>query len=115
MDLSKKKCVSCERGLPRLSKKKALVLFKGLKHWRLSADEKSIFIEWIMKDFVSAIQLIRKIAAVAEKEGHHPDIHLTDYRKLKIVLYTHAIGGLSENDFILAARIDRLPKRLKIA
>jgi len=55
-----------------------------------------------------------RIAKVAQKENHHPDLHLTGYRKLRVELSTHAIGGLSENDFILAARIERLPKKLKV-
>ena len=60
------------------------------------------------KDFLDAVALIQKIAPVAEAEDHHPDLHLTRYRKLTIELSTHAIGGLSQNDFILAAKIDQL-------
>jgi 4a-hydroxytetrahydrobiopterin dehydratase len=60
------------------------------------------------KDFLDAVQLIQRIAPIAEVEDHHPDLHLTGYRKLTIELSTHAIGGLSENDFILAAKIDQL-------
>ena len=56
---------------------------------------------------VEAVGLIDQIAELAEAEGHHPDLHLTGYRNLKIVLTTHAIGGLSENDFIVAAKIDQ--------
>jgi len=66
-----------------------------------------------MKGFLSAVEFIEKIAQVAEAEDHHPDLHLTGYRKLAIELSTHAIGGLSENDFILAAKIDQLPRQLK--
>lgn len=76
-------------------------------------SSRSIEKEWVMKDFVAAIQFIRSIAKIAEAEGHHPDLHLTGYRNLKIELSTHAIGGLSENDFILAAKIEKLPKKLK--
>jgi len=56
--------------------------------------------------FVQAISLVNQIAEIAEDEQHHPDLHLTGYRHLEIVLTTHAIGGLSENDFIVAAKID---------
>ena len=112
-DLSKKRCKPCEGGVQRLSKERSVGFLKDLKEWRLSADENSIFAEWVMKDFMSAVGLIREIARVAERENHHPDIHLTGYRKLKIELSTHAIGGLSENDFILAAKITRLPKQLQ--
>ncbi len=58
--------------------------------------------------FLDAVALIQKIASIAEAEDHHPDLHLTNYKKLTIELSTHAIGGLSENDFILAAKIDQL-------
>ena len=111
--LAKKKCLPCEGGVVPLSRGEALSLFRGLKSWRFSADEKAIQCDWVMKDFMAAVDLIYKIARLAEKENHHPDIHLTGYRKLKIELSTHAIGGLSENDFILAAKIDKIPKKLK--
>jgi 4a-hydroxytetrahydrobiopterin dehydratase len=80
-----------------------------LPGWVLSKSGDSITKEYRMEDFVAAVKFIGKIAKLAEKEGHHPDLHLTSYRKLKIELSTHAIGGLSENDFILATKIDRLP------
>ena len=57
----------------------------------------------------------QKVARLAEEEGHHPDLHLEGYRNVAIEIWTHAIGGLSENDFILAAKIDRLPVKLKTA
>ena len=106
--LSRKKCVSCEGGISRLSKTETRALLKNLEGWQLAPDKNSIFVEWTMKNFVSALNLIGKIAKLAEKEGHHPDIHLTGYRHLKIVLSTHAIEGLSQNDFILATKICRL-------
>ncbi len=85
-----------------------------LKDWRLSDNAKSIHAEYLMKDFMAAVRLINQIAEIAEKEDHHPDIHLAGYRKLAIELTTHAIGGLSEKDFILASKIDALSKELKI-
>ncbi len=66
-----------------------------------------------MKDFLAAVKCIQAIAKVAEAEDHHPDLHVTGYRKLRIELSTHAINGLSENDFILAAKIENIPKKLK--
>ena len=66
-----------------------------------------------MKNFLTAVHFIDAVAQIAETENHHPDLHLTAYRKLRIELSTHAIDGLSENDFILAAKIDKLPKELK--
>ena len=112
-DLRNKKCVPCEGGVAPLSKEKSVECLSGLKGWQLSSDTKSIHCDYLMKNFMSAVELIQAIASVAEKEDHHPDIHLTGYRKLRIELSTHAIGGLSENDFILAAKIDHLPKKLK--
>ncbi len=114
-ELIKKKCLPCEGGVPPLTKEKVAEYLQDLKDWSLSADGKSIRAEYQMKNFVEAISLMDKIAPVAEEEDHHPDFHLTGYRKLAIELSTHAIGGLSENDFILAAKIDRIPKNLKSA
>ena len=108
-----KRCAPCEGSIPALSKSQSLNYLKGLRNWKLSGDAKSIYVDHVMKNFSSAIQQIQKIARLAEKEGHHPDIHLTGYRKLRIKLSTHAIRNLSENDFILAAKIDALPKDLK--
>lgn len=111
-DLSKKKCLPCEGGIAAIPPEKAPDYLKNLPGWTLLSS-RSIEKEWVMKDFVAAIQFIRSIAKIAEAEGHHPDLHLTGYRNLKIELSTHAIGGLSENDFILAAKIEKLPKKLK--
>ena len=86
---------------------------KLLDGWALAKNAKSVSLDLRMKDFAAAMSLIGKIAKLAEAEDHHPDLHLTSYRNLRVELSTHAIGGLSENDFILAAKIDRLPKKLK--
>ena len=109
-DLSQKKCVSCEGGTPPLAAEKVQAYLRELPDWKLSPDGRSIRVDLLMKSFIAAVELVNAIARVAESEDHHPDIHLTGYRKLAIELSTHAIGGLSENDFILAAKIDRLPK-----
>lgn len=111
-DLARKKCKPCEGGIPGIPPEKAPDFLKKLPGWTLSSS-RSIEKELVMKDFSAAIELIRSIARLAEAEGHHPDLHLTGYRNLKIELSTHAIGGLSENDFILAAKIEKLPKKLK--
>ena len=74
--------------------------------WQLTEDSRGIYREYVTKNFMAAVEFINKIAAIAEAEDHHPDIHLTGYRKLRIDLSTHAINGLSENDFILAAKIN---------
>ena len=83
----------------------AKTLLADLKEWEL-VDGKAIRKTVKCKDFLDAVSLIQRIAPIAEAEDHHPDLHLTGYRKLTLELSTHAIGGLSENDFILAAKID---------
>lgn len=108
-----KKCVPCEGGVPVLAPDQVKGYLKDLVGWNSDQDSKSISVEYRMKDFVAAIDLIQKIAQLAEEEQHHPDLHLTGYRNLRIDLSTHAIGGLSDNDFIVASKIDTLPKALK--
>jgi 4a-hydroxytetrahydrobiopterin dehydratase len=112
-ELTRKKCVPCEGGVPPVSVDKADEFLKSLPGWARDDHGKTITTEYLMKDFMAAVKFINNIAALAEQEDHHPDIHLTGYRKLRIDLSTHAIGGLSENDFILAAKINLIPKDLK--
>lgn len=78
----------------------------AVPEWTLAEDAASISRTLNTGDFVTAVGHINRIGDLAEAEQHHPDLHLTGYRHLKIVLTTHAIGGLSANDFILAAKID---------
>lgn len=96
-----------------MSKARARKYLGPLKGWRLAANAKSIWAEYLMRDFLAAIGMINKIAQAAEKADHHPDLHLTGYRKLRVELSTHSIGGLSEKDFKLAAKIESFPKNLK--
>jgi 4a-hydroxytetrahydrobiopterin dehydratase len=112
-DLSQKHCQSCEGGVPALSAEEVRRLLPGAPAWRLSSDGKSIRREWRVKDFPTALDFFRRVGEVAEAEDHHPDLHLTGYRNVAIELSTHAVGGLTENDFIVAAKIDRLPVDLK--
>ena len=114
MNLSKKHCVPCEGIGEPLSKDAAGKLLKELPGWELSADAKNISRHLKMKNFMAAVKLIGRIAEIAEAEDHHPDIHLTGYRNLRIDLSTHALKGLSENDFIVAAKINELPLELKV-
>ena len=80
----------------------------NLPGWELSPDGTAVTRAFVMKSFSAGIDLITRIAAAAEEEGHHPDIHLTGYRTVRIDLSTHAIGGISMNDLIMAAKIDAL-------
>jgi len=86
-------------------------LLKEIPGWTL--QEGRLRRDLVLKDFAEAIRLVCAIAAVAEAEDHHPDLHLTGYRRLVIELYTHSIGDLSENDFVLAAKLEALPRELK--
>jgi 4a-hydroxytetrahydrobiopterin dehydratase len=81
---------------------------KATPDWQLTEDGTAIFLKRNCKHFVEAMEVLNQVAEVAEAEQHHPDLHLTGYRKVRIELTTHAIGGLSENDFIVAAKIDEL-------
>lgn len=112
-ELARKKCEPCEGKTEPLTREQAAGYKDQVPEWDLSSDAKSISRQYKMKNFTAAVDLINKVRDVAEAEDHHPDIHLTGYRNLKIELSTHSIGGLSENDFIVAAKIDRLPAELK--
>jgi 4a-hydroxytetrahydrobiopterin dehydratase len=111
--LTRKKCVPCEGGVPKYTLEEARAQLKQLAGWRLTHDGQRIRKDWVMKHFMAGMEFFGHVAEVAEEEGHHPDLHLEGYRNVWIEIYTHAIGGLSENDFILAAKIDDLPKILK--
>jgi len=105
-DLFKKKCVPCEDKNPKpLSRVDAQDYLDEISGWVMSEDVKKISKEYKFKDFIGAINFIECIADVAEMERHHPDIHI-HYNKVLLELSTHAIGGLSENDFIVASKID---------
>lgn len=105
--LSDKKCVACEGGVPPLGEKEIKEFMSELRSgWHVIAGKK-IQREFKFKDFREATNFVNKVADVAEAEGHHPDIYIF-YDIVKIELSTHAIKGLSENDFILAAKIDKI-------
>lgn len=86
---------------------------KEIPGWRLSADGKSIVADLKMRDFMTAIRLIEQIACLAVEADHHPDVHLTGYRNLRLELTTHSEGRLTQKDFELASKINALPKDLK--
>ena len=107
MDLTQKKCVACESNMPPLTRDEAQILLKQLKGWTLSGDNRWISKEFKFKDFAEALSFTDKVGAIAEGEGHHPDIQLS-WGKVVIELTTHNIKGLSENDFIIAAKVDAI-------
>ena len=110
-DLAEKKCVPCEGGVPKYTVDEAREQLALLEGWRLTHDNQRIRKDWKVQHFRAAVEFLNKVAELAEAEGHHPDLHLEGYRNVWIEIWTHAIGGLSENDFILAAKIDCLPVR----
>lgn len=112
-ELVKKKCLPCEGGVDPYSLDEAREQLKQLAGWSLTQDGKRIRKKWIVKNFMAGIDFFNRVAELAEEDNHHPDVHLERYRDVTIELWTHAIGGLSENDFILAAKIDALPVEVK--
>lgn len=107
-NLRDRKCVPCEGKTEPLSGELLDNLLLEVPTWHASDDKKSISRETIFDDFVTAVVFITDVAHIAEEEGHHPDLNLHSYNKVTVTLSTHAIGGLSENDFILAVKIDDL-------
>jgi len=108
-ELAQKKCVACEGGAAPLNKVEAEVLVKQLKDWTLSGDGKWLSKDFTFNDFAASLGFVNKVGAIAEEEGHHPDVQF-GWGKATIELTTHAIDGLSENDFIVAAKIDELAR-----
>ena len=112
-ELRARKCVPCEGGVPKLTNAESEAQLASLEGWVLTADGQRIRKEWIVKHFMAGIRFFNLVAELAEKEGHHPDLHIIGFRNVAVEIWTHAIGGLSENDFVLAAKIDQLPIELK--
>ena len=109
LSLAKKRCIPCEGNMPPLTKKEAEGLMKELNDWSLIDEAHLLAKSFRFKDFAQTMEFVNKVAKIAEEEGHHPDLTVT-YGAATVELMTHAIGGLSENDFIVAAKIDELDK-----
>lgn len=108
-DLRSRKCRPCgPGGLPPLAAQQVRTYLASVPQWTQSGDGTRISREYRLADFQAAMDFLRRVAEVAEAEDHHPDIHLTGLRNVTLELWTHALGGLSENDFIVAAKIDAL-------
>jgi 4a-hydroxytetrahydrobiopterin dehydratase len=102
--LTQKKCGPCEKGEKPLQGEAAERLLQQLEGWTIE-DGKELQKEYRFPDFRQALGFVDRLGEVAESEGHHPDIYLT-WGNVRVSLSTHSIGGLSENDFILAAKAD---------
>lgn len=107
MELAKKKCIPCSKNTPPVKGKALKSFLEQLgPGWKV-IDEHHLEKEYLFKNFQQALDFTNKVGALAEQEGHHPDITLS-WGLVKIVLWTHKINGLSENDFIMAAKCDSL-------
>lgn len=105
MNLSQKKCVACTAGTPPLKGESLLNYFHQLgEGWKL-IEERQLEKEYTFKDFKEALHFVNCVGKLAEEEGHHPDIFLA-WGKVKLIYWTHKIKGLSESDFIMAAKSD---------
>ena len=110
MSLKEKRCVPCEGGTPPLDELTTRKLLGEIKGWSVTPRSETEGQPRLRKrfqfvDFLAAMAFVDKMAALAEEEAHHPDF-CVHYSRVDVTLWTHAVGGLSENDFILAAKID---------
>ncbi len=106
MDLTQKKCVPCEGGVQPLTAGEIRRFLPQTPGWTVIKNKK-IQRVFVLRDFKEAMKFVNKVAEVANTEDHHPDITI-NYKNVTLELWTHAIGGLSENDFIVAAKINAL-------
>lgn len=107
-DLTAQKCVACEGGVEPLTKGDIDAFLTHTPEWEVASDNKSISRTFTFKDFKESLVFTNQIGAIAEEEGHHPDISLHGYKYVTVTLTTHAIDGLFQNDFIVAAKIDKI-------
>jgi 4a-hydroxytetrahydrobiopterin dehydratase len=112
-DLAKKHCTPSEKAGKALTVSQLKSYLALVPDWTLAADGKRIRRKWVVKDFLIDLDFCNRVGRVAQAEDHHPDLHLRGYRNVTIELSTHDLDGLSENDFIVASKIDRLPVELK--
>ena len=106
-DLTQKHCVPCEGGMKPFNNEQVGEYLKQVPGWILSEDGKSVSQKFKFKNFAEALAFVNKVGEIAEAEGHHPDIEF-GWGYAEIESMTHAIKGLSENDFILAAKINQI-------
>ena len=105
MNLTQKKCVACDAKTPRLEGPDIALLIPEVPGWQVVEGNRKLTRRFTHDDFKHAMAFVNRLADLAESEGHHPDFSV-QYNKVDVSLWTHAIGGLSENDFILAAKLN---------
>lgn len=107
-DLSTKRCLPCEGGVPALDAQACAKLMPQLQpHWKLAEDHQSLTAAFEFKNYYHTTAFVNAVIYVAHREDHHPDISF-GYKSCEVRYWTHAVGGLTENDFICAAKIDSL-------
>jgi 4a-hydroxytetrahydrobiopterin dehydratase len=105
--LAAKTCVPCRGGIPPLAQEEAGRMLASVPSWKLEENGTRLARRFEFEDFKKAMEFVNRVADLAEEQGHHPDIAI-HWNKVDLVLWTHKIGGLHENDFILAAKVGRL-------
>ena len=110
MDYASKRCVPCEGGVPALGPREVGEALASLRGWEAAEEHTRLHKRLRFRDFKEAMRFVNAMADLAEAEGHHPDFTV-HYDTVDVILWTHAVGGLSENDFILAAKLDQLESR----
>ena len=106
-DLTNKRCIPCEGGVPSLTPEEVLTYLSRYTHWQKDAASQTISREYKFKNFYQTMAFVNAVAWIANQENHHPDLEV-GYNRCLVKYTTHAIGGLSENDFICAAKVDAL-------
>ena len=107
-DLAKKECVPCKGGVPPMTREQIKELLPQLNGWGVEGEH-HLMRSFTFPDFVKALAFVNRVGEVAEQQGHHPDIYLA-WGMVRVEIWTHKINGLTESDFILAAKIDQLPR-----
>lgn len=110
MDFASKRCVPCEGGVPAFTPAQVDEALRSIQGWDVQEEHHKLHKHLRFRDFRSAMRFVNAMADLAEAEGHHPDFTVR-YNAVDVWLWTHAVGGLSENDFILAAKLDPLESR----
>jgi 4a-hydroxytetrahydrobiopterin dehydratase len=107
--LAERRCVPCEAGAPTLAADQETALLTQLEGWHVedAGGHRQLAKAFRFRDFLGAVDFVNRITPTAEAEGHHPDL-LVAWGRVRVQLWTHAAGGLTENDFVLAAKIDRI-------
>jgi len=113
LELTKKHCTSSGKSGKALTVSQVREYLAAVSHWKLAANGKRIGRKWVTKEFLSALDFFNRVGRIAQAENHHPDLRLRGYRNVTIELSTHDVAGLTENDFIMAAKINQLPVELK--